>query len=171
MPTLQSENRLWFPRHNDADSFLRGDYCGSWANWLASHPSNDKRLEDIKQVAAQYKGNYVHDGRARYMQAIGGMVFGESREQGVTRGRNFYHEALGIALTAPEGWKIQNEPDAITLINPAGDASLIVNMAPPKAGSSHEEIIRNVLQPEQRRVAVAADQRAFVHAGGQPQPG
>ena len=32
---------------------------------------------------------------------INGMTFGESREQGVTRGQNFYHEPLGIALTAP----------------------------------------------------------------------
>lgn len=126
------------------------------ASWLASHPANDKRLEDIKQVASQYKGDYVDEGRARYFQAINGMSFGESREQGVTRGRNFYHESLGIALTAPEGWRIQNRPEAITLINPAGDAGLIVSVAPPKAGSSHEEIIRNVFQPEQGRVAKLA---------------
>ena len=126
------------------------------ADWLASHPSNDKRLEDIKQVAGQYKGNYVDDGRARYLQALNGLAFGESREQGVTRGRNFFHEPLGIALTAPEGWKIHNQPEAITVVNPAGDAGLIVSVAPPKAGSSHEEIIRNVFQPEQGRVAKLA---------------
>jgi predicted Zn-dependent protease len=78
------------------------------AGWLASHPSNDKRLQDIAQFAAQYKGKYGDEGRARYLQAIDGMTFGESREQGVTRGRNFFHEPLGIALTAPEGWKVQN---------------------------------------------------------------
>lgn len=126
------------------------------ANWLASHPSNDKRLEDIRQVASQYKGNYADDGRGRYLQAISGIPFGESREQGVTRGRNFYHEPLGIALTAPEGWKIQNEPDAIMVVNPAGDAGLVISVAPPDSGKSHEEIIRNVFQPEQGRVAKLA---------------
>lgn len=123
------------------------------ATWLASHPSNDKRLEDIKLVAGQYQGSYGDDGRTRYLQAISGLSFGESREQGVTRGRHFYHEPLGIALTAPEGWKIQNRPDAISLINPAADAGLIVSVAPQKAGDSHEEIIRNVFQPEQGRAA------------------
>ena len=121
-------------------------------NWLASHPSNDQRLQDIVRIAGQYKGNYSDEGRSRYLQAINGMTFGESREQGVTRGRNFYHEALGIALTAPEGWKIQNTQEAITLINAAGDAGLIVSLLPPKAGNSHEEIIRNVLRPTQGRV-------------------
>ncbi|MBA2721726.1 MAG: M48 family metalloprotease [Methylibium sp.] len=123
-------------------------------DWLASHPSNEQRLEDIEQIAAGYdqKTKYVDDGRARYLQALNGMPFGESREQGVTRGRNFYHEPLGIALTAPQGWRIQNSQDAITLINAAGDAGLIVQLAPSKAGNTHEEIIKNAFKPTQGRV-------------------
>jgi predicted Zn-dependent protease len=123
----------------------------SGAGWLASHPSNDKRLQDIVQYSAQYKGKYGDEGRARYLQAINGMTFGESREQGVTRGRNFYHEPLGIALTAPEGWGVQNAGESVALVNAAGDAGLIVQVVPPKAGGSHEEIIRNVFKLEQGR--------------------
>ncbi len=121
------------------------------AGWLASHPSNDKRLQDIVQYSAQYKGKYADEGRARYLQAINGMTFGESREQGVTRGRHFYHEPLGIALTAPEGWRVQNSGEAVALVNAAGDAGLIVQVLPPKAGNSHDEIIRNVFKLEQGR--------------------
>ena len=122
------------------------------ANWLSSHPSNDKRLEDIQQIANNYQGKYNDDGRARYLQAISGMTFGESREQGVTRGRNFYHEPMGFALTAPAGWKVQNEADAITLVNAEGNAGLVVKVVPAKAGGTHEEIIRNVLKPESGRI-------------------
>jgi predicted Zn-dependent protease len=121
------------------------------AGWLASHPSNDKRLQDIAKFAAQYKGKYGDEGRARYLQAIDGMTFGESREQGVTRGRNFYHEPLGIALTAPEGWRVQNSHEAVALVNAAGDAGLIMQVLPPKAGNTHDEIIRNVFRLEQGR--------------------
>ena len=120
----------------------------SASNWLSSHPANDKRLADIKEYAAKYRqAGYGDDNRARYLQAVEGMTFGESREQGVTRGRNFYHEPLGIALTAPSGWQIQNSQEAIALVNGAGDAGLIVRLVPPKAGSSHEEIIRNAVKP------------------------
>jgi predicted Zn-dependent protease len=124
-----------------------GKAARSGNNWLASHPSNDKRLADIQQIAAKYKGQYGDDGRARYLQAVNGMAFGESREQGVVRGRNFYHEGLGIALTAPAGWQIQNSPEAIVLANAAGDAGLIARLVPAKAGSTHDEVIRNVLKP------------------------
>src|SRR5262245_46939179 len=120
-----------------------GRQVPSASNWLSSHPANDKRLADIKAFAAKYKaqaGGYADDGRARYLQAIDGMTFGDSREQGVARGRNFYHESLGIALAAPEGWQIDNSQEAIALVNGAGDAGLIVRLVPPKAGSTHDEV-------------------------------
>jgi predicted Zn-dependent protease len=143
-------------RYAEAVARAEGRTPQPQSNWLASHPSNDKRLEDIRQVAAQYKGSYGDEGRARYLQVVSGMNFGESREQGLTRGRNFYHEPLGIAITAPQGWKIRNAADAITLINGEGDAGLIVKLVPPKAGSSHEEIIRNLFQPEKGSTERAA---------------
>ena len=126
-------------------------------SWLASHPSNDKRLADIQQVAARYTGTYDDDGRARYLQAVEGMPFGDSREQGVVRGRNFYHEDLGIALTAPQGWQVKNSAEAIMLVNGAGDAGLIVRTVPASAGSTHAEIIRNVVKPTDGR----SDARSF----------
>ncbi|HEU5294254.1 MAG TPA: M48 family metalloprotease [Burkholderiaceae bacterium] len=131
-----------------------GRQVPSASNWLSSHPANDKRLADIKAFAAKYKaqaGGYADDGRARYLQAIDGMTFGDSREQGVARGRNFYHESLGIALTAPEGWQIDNTQEAIALVNGAGDAGLIVRLVPPKAGSTHDEVIKNVIKPTDGR--------------------
>lgn len=119
----------------------------SGANWLSSHPSNDQRLDEIKRIAAKYKGDFSDDGRARYQQAIDGMAFGETADQGVTRGRHFYHEGLGIALTAPQGWKIDNSASAIQMVNGAGDTALIVKLVPPQAGKTHEEIIKNALKP------------------------
>lgn len=129
-----------------------GKQARSGGDWLASHPSNEQRLAEIRRIAASYvgkspSGGYADDGRARYLQAIDGMVFGDSAEQGLVRGRGFYHEPLGIAITAPEGWKIQNASDAITLVNAAGDAGLVVKTVPEKAGATHEEILRNVFKP------------------------
>jgi predicted Zn-dependent protease len=123
-------------------------------SYLASHPSNDQRLERITQLSAQYKSAtpYVDEGRTRYLQMIEGVAFGESAEQGLTRGRNFYHSDLNFAMTAAPGWKVQNDAEQLTIINPARDAGLIVQLVPPKAGNSHEEIIRNVLKPDSGRV-------------------
>ena len=122
------------------------------ANWLSSHPSNDQRLQAISQNAARYQGSYTSDGAQRFLQVIQGMRFGESPEQGLTRGQNFYHAGLGLAMTAPAGWRIQNEPEALTFAAPQGDAALRMVAVPAKAGSSHDEIIRNALQPSEGKV-------------------
>ena len=134
-----------------------GRSAATGGNWLSSHPSNDQRLLDIQRVAAGYSGSYQDDARTRYLQMLEGLAYGQSREQGVIRGRHFYHEDLGIALTAPQGWKVDNSPEAITLANAAGDAGLIVRLVPPGAGSSHEEIIRKLLKPTEGR----SDQRSL----------
>lgn len=122
-------------------------------NWLASHPSNDQRLADIRQVAARYANaaGYVDDGRERYLKAIEGLAFGDSPAQGLVRGRNFYHPDLGFALTAPAGWQVRNSAEAVLLVNGAGDAGLILRLVPAQAGSTHAEIIRNLLKPTEGR--------------------
>ncbi len=122
--------------------------------WLASHPSNDQRLQTITQLAAQYKGDaaqYANDGRDRYQRAIAGLEFGDSAEQGLVRGRNFFHTGLNLAITATAGWRFQNEADRLVVVNGAGDAALVLRPVPPKAGSAHADVIRNVLAPTQGR--------------------
>ena len=119
--------------------------------WLSSHPSNDKRLADIRQIAASYRSDYRDDGRHRYLQAIDGMAFGGSAVQGVVRGRNFYHAELGIALTAPAGFEVQNTAQAVALVNATNDAALIMQLVPAKAGNTREQIIANLVKPTEGR--------------------
>jgi predicted Zn-dependent protease len=121
-------------------------------NWLASHPSNEQRLQSIRQTAAGYKGQYGDDGRDRFLQAIRGMTFGDSPEQGLVRGQNFYHPELGIALTAQPGWRIQNSPSALTFASPQGDAALRMLAVPPETGTSHDDILKNGLKAAQGQV-------------------
>ncbi len=136
---------------------LEGRSAPSGSSWLASHPSNDQRLSQISQTALQYAGadgkSYQDDGRARYLAAIDGIAYGESAEQGLSRGRNFYHPGLGFALTAPVGWKIQNGAEALILSNPEQDAGLVLRPVPAKFNGSHEQILRQLL-PQAEQVQV-----------------
>ena len=120
-------------------------------SWLASHPSNDQRLEAISRLAAQYRSQAADAGRERYLAVLDGMHFGESASQGLTRGRNFYHVPLDLALTAPAQWTIQNQPDRLLVISPARDAALVVRLVPAQLGLDHDTIIRQGFQPQSGR--------------------
>ena len=121
-------------------------------NWLASHPSNDQRLQAISQNAARYQGQYADDGSRRFLQAIDGIRFGESPEQGLTRGQDFFHPGMGFAMTAPAGWRVQNGAEALAFVSPQGDAALQVQVVPPQAGRTHDEVLRNAFKPTQGQV-------------------
>ena len=122
-------------------------------DWLASHPTSEERLQRIMQRAqVAQAARFQDDGRLRYLKAMEGVTVGDSREQGVVRGQNFYHAPLQIALTAPVGWRLNNGTEALQIINPTGDAALVMQTVPPKAGSTHEEIIRNLFKPDQGRL-------------------
>ena len=130
-----------------------GRAAPSAPGWLASHPSNDQRLQQIRSSAQRlgYKpgAGGTDQGHERYLKAIDGLTFGDGREQGVVRGRQFFHEPLGIAMTAPPGFRIVNDSEQLLLINGARDAALVMRLVPApllrKTGSSHEAILRQGL--------------------------
>lgn len=125
------------------------------ADWLASHPSGEQRLNDIRQTALLHQSPQADSGRERYLKAIDGITFGESRAEGVTRGQQFFHEPMGFTLTAPAGWRIQNTSSALRLLNGAGDAGLIMQTLPAEAGATHVDIVRKMFNPVNGRTAQA----------------
>lgn len=137
--TARSEGRTLTPR----------------TDWLASHPSSDKRLQDIRQTALLHHDPKAETGRERYLKAIEGIPFGESREEGVTRGQQFFHEPMGFALTAPTGWRIKNTSDALIMMNGADDAALIMRSVPADVGTTHADILQKIFNPINGRTAQA----------------
>lgn len=135
----------------------RGETPSEGGSWLASHPSNEQRLREIREHAARYAapGGFGDDGRQRFLAAIDGMRFGESPEQGLTRGQQFYHPVLDFAITAPAGWRILNAEDSLTLMQPGREAALRLLPVPAKASAgagSHDQILRQLFGNLQGRV-------------------
>lgn len=132
----------------------QGRTVSEGGDWLASHPSNAQRLQSIQAQAASFQraGGYADDGRARYLQAIDGLRFGDSDAQGLVRGQNFFHRDLGLAITAPAQWTLRNQPDKLVVVNAERDAALLMHHVPPQAGKEHADIIRNLLKPQRGRI-------------------
>ena len=117
-------------------------------DWGSTHPSNDQRLHDIVEIANKLKVQGATDaGRDRYLRAINGMTFGESREQGVVRGNSFMHEPMGIAFSVPDGWKLRNSADTVVAINAAGTVGVAMALVT-GAGANDEDIIRKIFKPQ-----------------------
>ncbi len=96
----------------------------SQASYFSSHPQTQERVSAASREAGSYPPATNDRGEARYLNAISGMTYGDSADQGFMRGNDFYHPSLGFTFTLPANYQISNQP---TRIAAAGqDGSLIV---------------------------------------------
>lgn len=87
---------------------------------FATHPDNDKRLQEVIGRAKQLQTKSPRDNnnQVAFLQQIEGLVFGEGEKQGIVRGNKFYHRQLNIKLDLPRNWRIENRPNSIIAIAP-----------------------------------------------------
>ncbi|MGI9301922.1 MAG: M48 family metalloprotease, partial [Gammaproteobacteria bacterium] len=92
---------------------------------FSTHPDNDQRLQEVVGAAEQFsEGEPRPDERDAFLRRLQGMVIGPGEYEGVLRGRNFYHKHLGVGISFPEGWKVENKPDRL-LASPSDNSALI----------------------------------------------
>jgi predicted Zn-dependent protease len=96
---------------------------------FATHPDNDRRLQEVVLAAERLRApGEAREGREEFLARIEGLAFGDSEREGVRRGRDFYHAALGFALSFPEGWRVENHPTRLVARPPGGEALLQLTM-------------------------------------------
>ncbi|MGW8248258.1 MAG: M48 family metalloprotease [Acidiferrobacterales bacterium] len=92
---------------------------------FASHPSADKRLQQVVSEANRLEANSREKGRVAqlaYLKHINGVVFGDSVSQGIRRKNHFYHLELNMAVDFPEDWQLVNTPTKLVAYSPERDA-------------------------------------------------
>jgi predicted Zn-dependent protease len=109
---------------------------------FASHPDNDTRLKQVVGEADQLAVDHPYDGHKAYLEQIVGLVFNDSDGQGVIRNNKFMHAELGLALTFPRGWHVQNQPDQLLAISPQGEAAIQLKVDNKPAGTPFDYVRR-----------------------------
>lgn len=96
---------------------------------FASHPKNDKRLQEVIKAADKFRdtGQPAPDD-GEFLRLTDGMAYGESESQGITRGNKFYHKSLNLYVEFPEGWRLQNGASQFAAIAPDGNQAIIMKM-------------------------------------------
>ncbi len=93
-------------------------------NYLATHPAPIERIGRATRMARAVNVNGPITARDIYFSKISGIVFGDDREQGFVRGRDFLHPAARFAFRVPPGFSLFNSPDAVAAFGPARERIL-----------------------------------------------
>jgi predicted Zn-dependent protease len=92
------------------------------SKWLSTHPANDERVARIRkeaEAAASRSGARTLN-RDAFLNAIDGLLYDDDPAEGVVVGSGFRHSGLGLALDAPQGFKLANSAQAVTGQGPGG---------------------------------------------------
>ena len=83
--------------------------------WASTHPDPASRVRRAQQQAAQVSRATGERGRAPFLAAIDGMLYGDDPKQGVIDGRNFLYAPGRVAFSVPQGFAIANGARAVTI--------------------------------------------------------
>jgi len=94
-------------------------------DFISSHPSTPERISIAVANASQYAtpGSGERE-RTEFLDAVEGLVYGDDPKEGYVRGRNFLHPNLGFSFTAPEGFTLENTPQAVLGATASGREAL-----------------------------------------------
>ncbi len=109
---------------------------------FSTHPSNDKRLQEVIRAAKIYKSEFTREEDGTFLKLTDGMVFGTSEREGVLRNHRFYHKKLGITLAFPKNWKIDNLPTELIATTRSQDAIMQVTLEDLNKKRTPEEFIK-----------------------------
>ncbi len=94
-------------------------------DFLSSHPATTERVRNAQINARQFSGpGGGNRDREAYLAGIDGMLYGEDPSEGYVRGRRFLHPRLGFTFMAPDGFALDNTPQAVLGIKDGGGQAL-----------------------------------------------
>jgi predicted Zn-dependent protease len=95
-------------------------------NFLSTHPLPADRVEQVTTVADSVRTpSSTRVNADDFTRRLDGLVFGDSREQGILRGRDFLHPILRFALQFPAAWQVSNGASQVAA-QPEGDGSRVI---------------------------------------------
>lgn len=130
---------------------------GGYHGLFATHPDNDTRLQEVIMAARDLQ---VHGdpfiGRDEFLQLIDGLVYGDSKREGIIRGNAMYHADLDFAMRFPRGWRIDNRPTQVLATAPDGGGVLVLQAEDLGKRMTPREYLHGRLRPRQ-----VSDEREF----------
>jgi predicted Zn-dependent protease len=142
--------------------------------FLSSHPATPERVANATLNARQYAapGPGSRE-RAEYVRMLDGLVYGEDPSEGFVRGRRFVHPKLGFTFTAPDGFVLENTPQAVFGIKDGGDQALRLDVVRIPADQKLTEYLQsgwmeNIDQNSIEEVTINGFHGATATANGEP---
>jgi len=106
---------------------------GGLPDWLSTHPNPADRVVDVRKEAEKKQAELgkkdLKINRDAYLSAINGLIFGDNPRQGFVENNIFFHPELKFKFPLPYGWKINNLPTQVQMIDAKEKGIMLFTLA------------------------------------------
>jgi predicted Zn-dependent protease len=109
-------------------------------NWAATHPPAADRVAKVQEAVrtATQPGATVTN-EMELERQVDGIVYGDSREDGIIRGSEFLHPVLRFAVRFPPGWDVVNSAEQVSARpDENSNSAMLLELAPSNGGSPEQ---------------------------------
>jgi predicted Zn-dependent protease len=116
-------------------------------NWLSTHPDPLSRVKEIQPqvqaIKAASPGTTYERDRESLLQRVDGLIYGDSPEQGITRGSTFFHPPLRFRIDFPTGWEVMNSPSEVVAKAPNAEIYMLLELVEQPQGRTMQDVALN----------------------------
>ncbi len=110
-------------------------------DYLATHPDTVDRFQKAYAAAETTTVENPVLNADDYLDAINGLLYGESIDEGIVRGRLFVHPILKIRFEVPPGFELFDTPERIYAEGPGNSLIVLDGDAKPAAGPMNNYLV------------------------------
>jgi predicted Zn-dependent protease len=101
-------------------------------NWALTHPPAEDRVTKVQEAVAAARASGARTtNKPGFERHLDGMIFGDSRENGIVRGNQFIHPIMRFAMEFPRGWEIANGAEQVSARESnESNVAMILELAP-----------------------------------------
>ena len=148
-------------RSSALEARLQGRASRQTPEWASTHPLSENRLQRAL-AAARATGRLGKGLRNRdlFLSELEGLFVDDDPAQGIIEGPTFTHPDLRIQFSVPQGYRMQNGTDAVTISGSAGKAQF--RQGPPNLDQAILYAFRQLTEG-QTQLAIPQPQRTSVN--------
>ena len=145
---VEYSTKIGYDSHHMANFFktlhrmrAQNSEAASLPTFLSTHPDPLDRYQKVGELTKEWqakdtqKSSYQTN-RDSYLKMIDGLIYGEDPRQGYVENNYFYHPELKFQFPVPQGWRVQNSPQQVTMGPADGKAMVMLRLA---QGNSTQE--------------------------------
>ncbi len=122
------------------DARISGRDANAVPSWMSTHPNGAERVARARKLAQDTRrapSPAVQD--VAFLRSLDGLRYDDDPGEGIVDGNTFRHPAMRLKFTVPQGYKIGNASDAVSVQGQGGQAQF-------RSGSSTNDLTSFVAQ-------------------------